>query len=127
VKGQTTLDDTAAEVDVSVDGMKPGSSTLTLAKGENSVPKITLEPVLPPGQLRAVVRSLSTGKPIANATISIEPGGKTATSGADGTFTIDLPPGQYTVKVKAAGMAQQELPVTIEQNGVAIKNIDLHQ
>jgi len=127
LKGQTTLDDTAAQVDVSVDGMKPGSATLTLVKGENAVPKIALDPVLPPGQLRAVVRSLATGKPIANATIKIEPGGKTATSGADGTFTIDLAPGQYTVKVKAAGLAEQELPVTIEQNGVAIKNIDLHQ
>ncbi len=127
VKGATTLDDTAAEIDVAVDGMKPGSATLTLVKGGNSVPKITLDPLLPPGQLRAVVRSLATGKPIANATITIEPGGKTATSGADGTFTIDLPPGQYTVKVNAPKMAPQELPVTIEQNGVAIKNIDLHQ
>ncbi len=127
VKGQTTLDDTTAAVEVTVDNMKPGSASLTLVKGDNSVPKITLDPVLPPGQLRAVVRSLATGKPIANATIKIEPGGKTATSGADGTFTIDLAPGQYTVKVKAAGMAEQELPVTIEQNGVAIKNIDLHQ
>ena len=127
VKGQTTLDDTAAQVDVSVDGMKPGSATLTLVKGDNSVAKIALDPILPPGQLRAVVRSLATGKAIAGATIEIQPGGKTATSGADGTFTIDLAPGQYSVKVKAPGMAEQELPVTIEQNGVAIKNIDLHK
>lgn len=127
LKGQTTLDDTGAEVDVSVDGMKPGTATLTLQKGGNTVPQIALEPVLPPGQLRGVVRSLASGKPIANAKVTIEPGDKTFTSGADGTFQIDLPPGEYTVIVKAPGLAEQKLPVKIEQNGVAIKNIDLHQ
>ena len=127
LEGTTALDDTAASVEVSVDGLKPGSATLTLAKGANAVPKLTLEPVLPPGQLRGVVRSLSSGKPILNATIKVEPIGKTVTTGADGTFTIDLPPGEYTVKVKAPGLAEQSLPVKIEENGVAIKNIDLHQ
>ncbi len=127
VAGKTELDDTAAEVTVAVDGKKPASSTLTLAKGPNSVPKLTLEPVLPPGQLRAVVRSLVTGKPLAGATVTIEPGAIKATSGADGTFSIDLAPGSYKIKVSAPGLADQELDVTIDANGVAIKNIELHK
>ncbi len=126
IAGKTTLDDTGAEISTEVDGKKPASSTLTLVQGQNTIAKLVLQPVLPPGQLKTLVRSLATGKPIA-ATITIEPGGKKVTSGPDGAFIIDLAPGQYKITVSAPGMASQELDVTIEQNGVAIKNIDLHK
>ena len=127
VGGNTVLDDTAAEVTVAVDGKKPATTTLTLAKGPNSVTKLSLEPALPPGQLRAVVRSLVTGKPLAGATVTIEPGRVKATSGADGTFSVDLAPGAYKIKVTSPGLAEQVLDVTIDPNGVAIKNIELHR
>jgi hypothetical protein len=119
--------ETSAEIHVAVDGKKPGSATLApIAEGANSVPSIKLEPQLPPGQLRGVVHSLPNGKPVAGAAISIEPGGLKVESKADGTFQIDLPPGSYTLTVKAKGFASQDLPLTIDPNGVAIKNIDLH-
>jgi len=127
VGGNTVLDDTAAAVSVEVEGKKPASTTLTLAKGPNAVAKLSLEPLLPPGQLRAVVRSLVTGKPLGGATVTIEPGGVKATSGADGTFSVDLAPGSYKIKVTSPGLAEQELDVTIDPNGVAIKNIELHR
>jgi hypothetical protein len=127
VGGTTVLDDTAAAVSVEVAGKKQASTTLTLAKGGNSVTKLSLEPVLPPGQLRAVVRSLVTGKPLAGATVKIEPGGVKATSGADGTVSVDLAPGSYKIKVTSPGLEDQELDVTIDPNGVAIKNIELHR
>jgi Carboxypeptidase regulatory-like domain len=126
-KGVTTLDDTGVEVSVSVDGKKPYKTTMTLTKGTNAVAKVTLESVLPPGQLRGVIRSVVTGKPLPGATIKIEPGGKTATSAADGTFEVDLQPGTYKIKASAGGLADQELDVTIDPNGVAIKNIELHK
>jgi hypothetical protein len=126
-KGVTTLDDTGVEVSVSVDGKKPYKTTMTLTKGTNAIAKVTLEAVLPPGQLRGVIRSVVTGKPLPGATIKIEPGGKTATSGADGTFEVDLQPGTYKIKASAGGLADQELDVTIDPNGVAIKNIELHK
>lgn len=126
-KGVTTLDDTGVEVSVTVDGKRPGKTTMTLAKGANTVAKLTLESVLPPGQLRGVIRSVVTGKPLPGATIKIEPGGKTATSAADGTFEVDLQPGTYKIKASAGGLADQELDVTIDPNGVAIKNIELHK
>ena len=127
VKGVTTLDDTGVEVNVTVDGKKPGKTSMTVVKGPNTVGKITLEAVLPPGQLRAVVRSVVTGRPLPGATVKIDPGGKTATSGADGTFEVDLQPGTYKIKVSSPGLADQELDVTIDPNGVAIKNIELHK
>ena len=127
VKGVTTLDDTGVEVEVNLEGKKPAKTSMTLTKGSNTVGKVTLESVLPPGQLRGVVRSVVTGRPLPGATITIEPGGKTATSGADGTFEVDLQPGAYKIKASASGLKDQELDVTIDPNGVAIKNIELHK
>ena len=127
VDGKTELDDTGAEVSIEVANKKPSSTTLTLAKGPNSVPKITLDPLLPPGQLRAVIINVGTSRPVNGATVTIEPGGVTQTTGADGKFTVDLPPGKYKITVNARGLAQQQLDVNIEQNGVAIKNIDMHK
>lgn len=125
VSGVTTLDDTAAEVSVEVDGKKPASQTLTLVKGANQVAKLTLDPVLPPGQIRGLVRSVVTGRPLPGATISIAPGDTKITSGADGTFTVDLPPGQYKLTASSPGLKEQVLDVTVDPNGVAIKNIEL--
>ena len=127
VDGKTLLDDTGAEVSAEVANKKPGSATLTLGKGANAVSPITLEPMLPPGQLRAVIINVGTSRPVAGATVTIDPGGVTATSGPDGKFTVDLPPGRYKLTVTARGLAQQQLDVNIEQNGVAIKNIELHK
>lgn len=127
VDGKTTLDDTGAEISAELPNKKPATATLTLTRGANAVPPITLESFLPPGQLRAVITSASTSRPIAGATVAIEPGGQTATSGPDGKFTIDLPPGRYKLTVTARGLAQQQLDVNIEQNGVSIKNIELRK
>lgn len=124
VNGVTTLDDTGAEVSVAVANKKPGSMTITLAKGKNHLAKLELQPLLPPGQLKAVVRAAATGKPLA-ATLKIEPGGITATSGADGTLSVDLPPGSYKATATAPGHKPQTLDVTVDPNGVAIKNFEL--
>jgi hypothetical protein len=127
VDGRTELDDTGAEVSAELANKKPGSVTVTLGKGANAVPPITLDPMLPPGELRAVIINVGTSRPVANAAVTIEPGGATATSGPDGKFTVNLPPGHYKLTVTARGLAQQQLDVNIEQNGVAIKNIDMHK
>jgi hypothetical protein len=125
--GKTTLDDTGAEISAELANKKPASATMTLTRGANAAPPITLDSFLPPGQLRAVITSAATSRAIAGATVAIEPGGLTATSGPDGKFTIDLPPGRYKLTVTARGLAQQQLDVNIEQNGVSIKNIELRK
>lgn len=126
LKGATTLDDADAELTVdAVEGKKPAKQTLTLIAGVNKVSPVTLESELPPGQLRAVVRSGATGKPVAGAKVKIEPGALTATSAADGTFSVDLPPGAYKITVSSPPLKDQQLDVTIDPNGVAIKNIEL--
>lgn len=125
VKGVENITDPVGEVTVDVSGKKPAKLTVNLKPGTNKADRITLEPVLPPGQLRAVVRNAGTGKPIGGATVKIEPGGLTATSAADGQFSIDLPPGTYKITASSPGLKDQELDVTIDPNGVAIKIIEL--
>ena len=130
VDGKKNLDDTGAEISVDVGGKKPGKTTLTLNEGTNKAPAIKLEPVLPPGQLRGTVRNATSGRPIAGATVSVDPGGTSATTDADGRFTIDLAPGTYKATATAAGLATQQLDVTIEPdpNGAAvIKNFELRK
>lgn len=126
-KGVETIDDPTGEVTVEVDGKKPAKQPITLKAGDNKLERVALDAILPPGQLRGGVRSVVTGRPLAGATVKIEPGGLSATSGADGTFTVDLQPGQYKITVSAPGLAEQQLDVTIDPNGVAIKNIELHR
>lgn len=129
IEGQSTVTESAIEVSASVDGMKPGTASIAqVQEPSNSVQPIVLEPVLPPGQLRGLVRSLASGgRPIDKAVVTVEPGGQKVETAADGTFTIDLAPGQYKMTVTAPGLKPQELDVTIDPNGVAIKNIDLQK
>ena len=125
---QPTIEETGAQISAEVGGMKPGTAAIAqLAEGTNQAPPITLEPLLPPGQLRGVVRSLPGGRAVEGATITVVGGAGKAQTVADGTFTIDLAPGQYKIKVTAKGLKDQELDVTIDPNGVAIKNIDLQR
>ena len=121
------IDETSATISVAVDGKKPGTATIAkLDEGPgNTVPPIKLEPLLPPGQLRGVVHSLPAGKAVEKATITGQPGRQEGRVGADGTFTIDLAPGAYKITVMANCFAPLDLDVTIDPNGVAIKNIDL--
>src|SRR5262249_10205346 len=86
VDGKKDLDDTGAEPPGGAGGKTPAPATLVLVEGVNKAPGITLEPVLPPGQLRGTVRNAASGKAIAGATITVEPGGATATSDAQGRF-----------------------------------------
>ncbi|MFT3693431.1 MAG: carboxypeptidase-like regulatory domain-containing protein [Kofleriaceae bacterium] len=122
------IDESSGTVSVEVDGKKPGSATISkLDETTTTVPPIKLEPALPPGQLRGTVHALPSGKPVDHATVTIAGKDQKVETGADGTFSVDLPPGQYHITIKATGFASQDLDLTIEPNGVNIKNIDLHK
>lgn len=129
-RGATTedkLDETSLEVTAELADRKPATATVEAPKaGTNQVPPLALEPALPPGQLEGIVRT-QAGKPVAGATITVAPGSAHVESGADGTFKLDLAPGKYKVTVRAPGLAPQELDVTIDPNGVAIKELVLHR
>jgi hypothetical protein len=122
VDGKSTIEEPAIEVSIDVDGKKPGKATVNVtAGGAITVAPVQLEPLLPPGQVKGVVRT-AAGKPIAGAVITA--GDKKTETAADGTFVLDLPPGQYKVTAKS-GSSSQELDVTIDPNGVALKEFVL--
>jgi hypothetical protein len=78
---------------------------------------------LPPGQIRGVVRTLA-GKAIV-ATIRVEPIGRKVTTDRDGSFRVDVPPGDYDVVIEADDAATQRRHIQVEQNGVTVLNVDL--
>jgi hypothetical protein len=120
------VDETSIDVAVELADKKPGAATIQgLKAGDNAVPPIKLEPLLPPGQLKILVRDLKTGKPITGGTVTIQGTGKTFKSGEDGIGQLDLAPGTYKISVAAPGYKAQDLDVTIEPNGVVFKNSDL--
>ena len=116
-------------VSVRAEGFEPATRALTIAAGDEQALDIELERALPPGQLRGFVRSFG-GKPVA-AELTIqragESSGQTVTAGADGSFGVDVAPGQYDVMIRAAGYREQRRSVTIEQGGVLILNVDLRR
>ncbi|HEX7702775.1 MAG TPA: carboxypeptidase regulatory-like domain-containing protein [Kofleriaceae bacterium] len=122
------IDESSATISVALDGKKPGTATISkLDDNTTNVPPIKLDPVTPPGLLRGEVHSLPKGNPVARAVVTVAPGGAKTETAADGTFSINLPPGTYKMTVKAPGLASQELEVVIEVGSVVIKNIDLHR
>lgn len=52
----------------------------------------------------------SSGKPLAGARVSAADTAVNATTDASGAFTLNLPRGEYTVQVAAAGSAAQDIP-----------------
>ena len=93
--------------------------------GETARAEASLDKLLPPGQLRGVVRAFN-GKPLA-ARLTIAPLGTTVQADARGEFEIDLPPGSYEVEVEASGFKPQTRSIVIQQDEVVILNVDLRQ
>ena len=106
-------------------GKKTRETTLALEGGEAAVPRLQLDPDLPPGELRGNVRARVGGRAIAGATVTVEPGGFSAVTAADGSFALEVPPGKYTVTTSAAGYAPQVIEAVVDQEGVTVKFINL--
>ena len=77
------------------------------------------------GKTRSIsgtVQEADTGAPLAGATVKVSGGEATATSGADGTFTIDAPRGDVTLEVTGADHVAKEvvLPATTKKVQVTV-------
>jgi hypothetical protein len=106
-------------------GHRESTKVVDVAAGRTAAVRFALEPALPPGQLRGLVRSFR-GRPLA-ARLEVAPLGIETRSDARGEFEIDLPPGEYQVSVDAPGYRAQERRVKIEKDGVTILNVDLRR
>lgn len=109
-------------VTVKAEGFEETTQTVDLKEGIADL-DVALEAILPPGQLRGVVLSFR-GKPL-KATLTIMPVNKTVETGDDGSFELDLPPGDYDVTVVVPGYPEQIKQIHIDDGGVTIMNVDL--
>ena len=56
---------------------------------------------VPSGLVQGVVTDANDGEPISGATITATPTGRSTTTGADGTYSLRLLPGSYTIEASA--------------------------
>jgi hypothetical protein len=114
------------QITIRAEGYRETTQPLEIGEGDIVTPTVSLARDLPPGELRGVVQSF-TGETV-NATVRIEPLGQEVTTGADGSFQIEVPPGDYEVVITAQGYQEQRRPVTVEADGgVTILNVDLRR
>lgn len=85
--------------------------------------EIMLRPAVPAGQVRGKVLDLK-GQPVA-AQIRITPGDQLISVQADGSFELELTPGNYVVKFEHADFATQQRRIRVYDRGVVILNIAL--
>ncbi|HEX3769970.1 MAG TPA: carboxypeptidase-like regulatory domain-containing protein [Polyangiaceae bacterium] len=113
----------SATLDVQAKGYASVQRGITVDAKASADVTITLEQVIPPAQIRGLVRDFA-GKPVAAAVV-IQPGGTSAAVAADGSFSLDVKPGAYDVSITAKGYAPQKRHVVVEPQGVTLLNVDL--
>jgi len=75
------------------------------------------------GTLSGVVTDSSTGNPISGATVTAN--GVSVSTGADGSYSIELAPGTYMVTVSAAGYESSSETVTVLAGEITTLNFEL--
>jgi hypothetical protein len=113
-------------VSAAATGRTPQSAKVSLTAGDNTAPTTPLPPLVKPGTFRFVIRSFSTGKGV-QADVEINPGGQKVVAAADGSTSLDIPPGTYTLKITSAGLKDQTREYVVTENNVVIVNVDLRK
>ena len=94
-------------VNAALDGYLPFTETVVIVAGEDHAFDIAMTPVPDNGILTGTVTDGETDEVIAGATVMVEdlPEGieGTATTNANGVYSIEIPEGNWTVKVMAEG------------------------
>ena len=68
---------------------------------------------VPSGLVHGVVTDANDGLPIAGATVSATPGGRAASTAADGSYSLRLRPGSYQLSVAATNYVSEITPLVI--------------
>ncbi len=114
-----------ATISVAADGFVAVEQPLVVSAQTTAPVDVKLEAAPVSGQLRGLVRTFG-GKGIP-ASIRVEPLGKEAKADAQGSFTIDVPPGDYEVVIQAPHFRVQKSKIHVDQNGVTVLNAELFE
>lgn len=80
------------------------------------------------GNIYGMVVDAANGEPIAGATITLTPGGRTQTSGSDGVYEFkDVDPKQYTVQVQKLGYKSNRKIVKVDAGDPTQANVSLEK
>jgi hypothetical protein len=110
---------------VSAEGFQPHSVMVQGTPGRQTV-SVSLERVLPEGEIKGNVRSLRGGQPV-KARITIAPLGTVVNTDDKGNFVAPVPPGQYSLQIEAQGYEPQTRAAQVERLGVTIIMVDLRR
>jgi hypothetical protein len=105
--------------------VKSGWRTESASVDVSTAGTYTLNFTLTPSQstIQGTVTDIETGQPIQGATITID--AYSATSNADGSFTLTVPPATYTVTVKKEGYVDWKQTLDVSTPGNYILNVQL--
>lgn len=112
------------EVEVAAEGSEPTKKSVHFGPGSSAV-EVQLAPAMPQGQVRGLIRSFN-GKGL-QASIRVEPIGLETKADAQGAFTLDVPPGDYEVVIRADRFKEQRRKVHVDLNGVTILNAEMFE
>lgn len=101
-------------VSASASGYLAGSASVTVTGGQTAAANLALQPEPTTGTISGTVTEEGTSMPIAGASVSTQPATTTATSDAQGNYTIsDVDEGSYTVTASASGYMDDSTNVTV--------------
>lgn len=102
------------------------TKTVTISDGGGAKANFNLE-TIPTGQIKGVVKDERTGQPIADASVLVVEDAKVAEvhTGADGSFTLQVLEGSYTLSVRAADYYSNKVTVTVPGNGTVESTVTL--
>jgi hypothetical protein len=113
----------SARYRITAEGRDPAEGTLTITPDAPVEASSQMTRSLPQGEIRGVIQG-SNGAPIA-ARVVIRPLGRELTADAEGSFAVEVPPGEYDVEVSAPGHREQTRHVTVSERGVVVLNVQL--
>jgi uncharacterized membrane protein len=113
----------AATLTIVADGYETVSFPIQVSSDSSPPLGITLKAISTGSQVRGLVRTIQ-GKPII-AFIRVKPSDIETKTDRDGTFSIDIVPGTYSVTISARGYETQVIEVVVEKKSVSIVNVDM--
>lgn len=121
----TTLDGGRLQVTARAKDYKESSTEVTVAPGSSGPLVVKVVRAVRAGQLRGQVLSFA-GQPL-SATVNVKgpKGSASATTDAEGRFTVELPEGAFSVEIMSTGFVSQTRTVKIKLDGVTVLNVDL--